>query len=42
MVTFNINLWSIKQLSLVPKVIRCYHSNESVREYLRFSEDIVP
>ena len=30
-----------KKEFLVPYVIRCYHSNETVREYSRFSEDIV-
>ena len=30
-----------KKLFLVPYVIQCYHSNDFVREYLRFSEVIV-
>ena len=30
-----------KKLFLVPKVIRCYDSNEFIREYLRFSELII-
>ena len=43
MVTFNMNLCSIqKKLFLVPQVIRCYHGNEFVSEYSRFSEVIVP
>ena len=40
---FNINLWNIqKKLFLVPYVIRCYHSNDFVREHSRFSEVIFP
>ena len=39
---FNINLWNIKKLFLFPQVIQCYHSNEFVTEYSRFSEVIVP
>ena len=31
-----------KRLFLVLYVIQCYHSNEFVREYLRFSKVIVP
>ena len=38
--TFNINLWSIKKLFLVPWVTWCHHSNEFVEEYSRFSEVI--
>ena len=40
--TFNIDLFSIKKLFLVPYAIQRYHGNEIARGYWRFSKVIVP